>query len=121
VDASGARDFYGINPKLGTTYALTPSIQLYGNVSRSFEPPMLGGDLIPSGGLPPGQAFLPLSAQRALTAGAATPGSWEWLRWDAAFYHSWVEDELLLFTPNPREPTLTQTLNASPTHPMGWS
>jgi iron complex outermembrane receptor protein len=117
--ASSTRDFYGVNPKLGIIYDLEPTIQFYGNLSRSFEPPMFG-DLTPNAVLlPPGQALFPLSAQRASTVEAGTRGAWERLRWDFALYHSWIDDELLLFIPNPKFPGVTQTLNASPTHHMG--
>jgi iron complex outermembrane receptor protein len=117
--ASSSRDYYGVNPKVGVLWEFEPGDFLYGNFNRSFEPPSFT-DLVPAAALlPPGEALFPLSAQRASTVEVGTRGSWDWLRWDVAFYHSWVDDELLIFFPNPKLPTISQTINASPTHHLG--
>lgn len=86
------RDYTGFNPRIGLLYDLTADMQLFTNLSRSFEPPTLG-DL--SGGNNPG--FKQLGAQTATTIEFGSRGGWNALRWDAAYYHSRVEDEFIQY------------------------
>lgn len=86
------RDYTGFNPRIGLLYDLTPRVQLFTNISRSFEPPMLE-DL--SGGNQSG--FKDLGEQTATTVEFGTRGAWRAWRWDAAYYHARVDDEFIQY------------------------
>lgn len=109
--SQGDQDFFGFNPKVGLIWQATPSFQLYGNVSRSFEPPPLS-DLRNVFQTPR------LVEQTGTTVEIGTRGQWDGVKWDLAFYHAWMEDELLVV---PIPPTFTNfsTTNASNTHHTG--
>ncbi len=38
---SGSVDFFGATPKVGVIWQVTPTIQIYGNASRAYQPPIL--------------------------------------------------------------------------------
>jgi iron complex outermembrane receptor protein len=91
-DNSVDRTYRRVSPKVGARHELTPEIQVYGNVSGSYEPPSFGE-------LAGGVNVTPVDAQRARTAeigsrGVLRPG-WGNLRWDVSLYHARVKDELL--------------------------
>jgi len=82
--------YRAFSPKFGARFELTEDIQLFGNVSRSFEPPSFGE-------LTGGQVVSVVSDQTATTLEFGTRGSndsWA-MEWDFAWYYSWVDDELL--------------------------
>ncbi|MDP3334254.1 MAG: TonB-dependent receptor [Methylococcaceae bacterium] len=83
------KDFFVPNPKLGFTWQATEEAQLYGNLSRSAEPPPLF-DL----------AHLYLNPSRDIqtssTVEIGTRGQTDRLKWDLAFYHAWVNNEYLI-------------------------
>lgn len=134
-DRGGDNDYTGASPKLGLRYEITPKTQVYANVSRSFEPPgftdlYTGSDYVatPPGSLPPGGAaptvlaastgeLKPLKAQTATTAEAGTRGEWGRFAWDASYYYSWVDNELLSLS-DPSGVSLGTT-NATPTIHQG--
>ncbi|MGH8580422.1 MAG: TonB-dependent receptor family protein [Gammaproteobacteria bacterium] len=80
-------DYFGVNPKLGFLYRATEAVQLFGNVSRSFEPPinLEFADAVAG----------TLDEQTATTVEIGTRGGFENFKWELALYHSWVEDEIL--------------------------
>ncbi|MGH8601660.1 MAG: TonB-dependent receptor family protein [Gammaproteobacteria bacterium] len=80
-------DYFGVNPKLGFIFRVDEAVQLFGNVSRSFEPPTILEFANTTAGS--------LDAQEATTIEIGTRGSSPLLKWEVAFYHSWVEDEIL--------------------------
>ena len=41
-DQSGEVDYDAVNPKLGALWQVTRESQVYGNLSRSYEPPSFG-------------------------------------------------------------------------------
>ncbi|HEV2612731.1 MAG TPA: TonB-dependent receptor [Noviherbaspirillum sp.] len=91
-DNSVDRTYRRVSPKVGARHELTPDIQLYGNVSGSYEPPSFGE-------LAGGVNVTPVDAQRARSAeigsrGVFSPG-WGSLRWDVSLYHARVKNELL--------------------------
>ena len=86
------KDYTGFNPRVGLLYDIAPDIQLFSNLSRSFEPPELV-DL--SGGNDP--AFKQLDAQTATTIEIGSRGKWQQTGWDAAYYHARVKNELIRF------------------------
>lgn len=89
---SAKRNYDWFNPKFGFVWDVAPSVQVYGNISRSVEPPSFS-ELNPSA--TPG--FADLKAQKAWTAEIGTRGSWARLDWDIAVYRAWLRDELQQF------------------------
>lgn len=106
-------DYWAFNPKIGLLYELQPGVQLFGNVSRSFEPPS-HSELGAVGGV-----ITEREAQTATTLELGTRGGHGRFSWDLAWYHSWLEDELVS-TAVPGFPGLTSTLNASSTTHQGF-
>lgn len=62
----GSRTFNAVSPKLGFVYRTTSTSQLYGNVSRVYEPPININliQFVNSSGIPPTEAFIGIDAQR---------------------------------------------------------
>lgn len=87
---SGDPSYQAFNPKAGLLYEITEDDQVFANFSRSFEPPSFGELVRVAGG-----GITDLRAQRASTVEAGTRGRENRLTWDAAWYYSWVDDELL--------------------------
>jgi len=91
-DNSVDRTYRRIAPKIGVRQEFTPNIQVYGNVSGSYEPPTFGE-------LAGGPNVTPVSAQRATTVEIGTRGllkqAWGGMRWDLSLYRARVKDELL--------------------------
>jgi len=81
--------YFGANPRLGFTWEPVAGAdwQLFGNVSRSFEPPTLFELANPVEGT--------LDAQRAWTGELGTRGSRGPFAWSLAGFYSHVEDEIL--------------------------
>jgi iron complex outermembrane receptor protein len=90
------QEFWSVNPKAGFIYEQTDTVQYYGNVSRSFEPPSFG-DMgnVTIGGVP---IYTPREAQSAWTVELGTRGEHGRLTWDVTAYHAWVDNELLSLT-----------------------
>jgi len=84
--------FYALNPKLGVAYEWADHNIAYLNFSRSFQPPSFDESLAVTD---TGQMFNSLEAQKAWTIEIGSRGDLGPLRWDLAFYHSWLRDELL--------------------------
>lgn len=91
-DQSVDETYSHVSPKLGVLHEAAPGIQLYGNVSGSYEPPTFGE-------LAGGPNVTPVTAQRAKTAEVGTRGrsrqAWGDLRWDVSIYRAHVRNELL--------------------------
>lgn len=124
----GSWDFI---PRLGVRYAVTPDILLFGNISKSVEPPtswgILNGDLF----LPATTKTVinPLAAlqrlgmevknQRAITYEIGSRGRSRIGVWDISLYHAEVKDELLNVQIHDvlpdGTPALTSNYNATPT------
>lgn len=83
------------------------AIQIFANVSASYEPPSFSES---------GTTSAANRAQTARTAELGTRGSREWLRWDATVYHADVGDEFLAVQLPPPAPLgQTATINADRT------
>ncbi len=91
-DDSAKKNYTWLNPKLGFLWDAAPQIQLFGNLSRSVEPPSFS-ELNPSAA--PG--FADLKAQKAWTAELGVRGNWGIFGWDVAIYRAWLKDELQQF------------------------
>lgn len=90
-DQSDTRTYRPLNPKLGLLYQL-PSVdgQLYANVSRTFEPPLileLNSLTVPG--------FIDLDGQDALQFELGSRGRAGPLRWDVSLYDTELHDEIL--------------------------
>jgi iron complex outermembrane receptor protein len=92
ADNSVDREYRHTSPKIGLLHELSPDIQLYGNLSGSYEPPTFGE-------LAGGPTVTPVDAQRATTIEVGTRGlykqGWGDWRWDLSVYRARVRDELL--------------------------
>jgi iron complex outermembrane recepter protein len=102
------RDYDNLAPKVGVRWDnATRDIQLYANVSGSYEPPSFSES---------GTAVVANDAQTAMTVEIGTRGTRHWLRWDVSAYHSAVKDELLTVQlPAPAAIGATGTINADRT------
>lgn len=92
IDDSAAKNYTWFSPKLGFLWDASPSVQVFGNVSRAVEPPPFS-ELNPSAA--PG--FADLKAQKAWTAELGVRGSWSIFDFDATVYRAWLKDELQQF------------------------
>ena len=104
-------------PRLGLRYQINPEFQLFGNVSRSIDPPVtwqLGST---------GNPFLyDVRPQKATTFEVGVRGSHGIFDGSLTLYRSWVQDELLTVVVRQASATqdqLTATSNASPTIHQG--
>ncbi|MGV3742388.1 MAG: TonB-dependent receptor family protein [Burkholderiaceae bacterium] len=113
-DNSVDETFRRVSPKLGLLHELAPQIQLYGNVSGSYEPPTFGE-------LAGGPNVTPVDAQRARTIEIGTRGSrnlsWGDIQWDLSVYHARVKNELLSLSDGSGNPA--RTVNAEKTIHQG--
>jgi len=110
------KDYLNYAPRAGLRYQLAPDVQLFGNVSRSVEPPTnwsFAKILFPTAQL----GNLNLKEQTAWTAEGGLKGQFGPAKWEFAYYHSWVDNELLTVTlPGT---ALTATTNATRTRHQG--
>lgn len=79
------RSYDGVSPKVGLRWE-TGGIQLFGNVSGSYEPPSFSET---------NGALTPNKAQTATTVEIGTRGAHANIRWDIAFYSARISDEFL--------------------------
>lgn len=120
-NASDQQDYYGISPKIGLRYDFSSQTNAFFNLSRSFEPPTFGelksiASLFGPNPLP--RIFVQnLDAQEATTVEVGTRGRWERIQWDLAFYHAWVDNELLSL--NDANGAPLGTINGTATHHQG--
>lgn len=105
TDDNGDQSFYanysGINPMAGARYQVTPTSQVFANVSRSFEPPQFIELQALTGGPNGSVLYNPLQAQRATTAEIGTRGKEGPVAWEVSYYYSWVRHELISSNPVP--------------------
>lgn len=117
-------DRYALNswyaaPRLGLRYQLTPGAQLFGNLSRSIDPPITWQ--ISGGGVATPYAR-PLVPQKATTAEFGVRGSHGIFDGSLTVYRSWIRDELLTVVIQQATATtdaVTANSNAEPTVHQG--
>lgn len=109
-----SKNYENYAPRVGLRYNINPDIQVFGNVSKSVEAPV---DYAISAVLSPG-TNLDLKEQTAWTAEAGTRGKAGIFQWNFAYYHSWVENELLTVA-LPGYTGIQGTFNASQTTHQG--
>ncbi len=102
------RSYESLAPKVGLRWDDKPkTMQVYGNVSGSYEPPSFSEG---------GTTTVANKAQQALTYELGTRGTQGFIRWDASVYYAQVEDELLAISlPGP----VSGTFNADRTTHQG--
>lgn len=110
-DQSGSNDYHAANPKLGALWDVSERAQVFGNLSRSYEPPSFG-ELGAVGGAFP----LDIQAQYAWTVEVGTRGNADRVAWDLTLYHAWVRQELLSYQV---APGIQRTINADETTHLG--
>lgn len=81
-----SENYRSISPKLGVLWNVTPSAQLFANLSRSFEPPSSLEFYTHQAGI--------LKPQRATTLEIGSRGGDNSLNWEVAGYRSQVKDAL---------------------------
>lgn len=89
-DRSDERAFEAVSPKVGLLWQAAPGVQVFGNVSRSYEPPLL---LELTGFGAPG--FLPVEPQDTWQVEIGTRGGAGRLAWDVAVYDAEIDDEIV--------------------------
>jgi len=112
-NTGSTQDWWGFSPKAGFLWEVTQKAQAFINLSRSFEPPSFGELTAPATGA---AGLIGLEAQTATTLEIGTRGEAGRVRWDLAWYHAWVDDELLEYE---IAPGLTQTINGGRTIHQG--
>ena len=111
---TGRGEYAQFNPRIGVLVDAAKGVQIFGNISRSFEPPSLA-DLTSGGAFP----FAPLKPQRATVIEVGTRGQAGILAWDIAAYRAEIENEFLdLAVPGARG-LITVTANADRTIHQG--
>jgi len=98
-----------IMPKLGLRWDRR-AIQLYANVSGSYEPPSFSETLTLNA---------PRNAQTATTWELGTRGTSGPVRWDASLYHAAIRNELLTLDHDNNPATAAATINADRTTHAG--
>ena len=111
---TGRGEYDQFNPRVGLLVDAAPDVQVFGNISRSFEAPSLA-DLTSGGAFP----FAPLDPQRATVFEVGTRGQAGIVSWDIALYRAELENEFLdLAVPGARG-LVTVTANADRTIHQG--
>jgi iron complex outermembrane receptor protein len=109
-NSSYDRTYDDLAPKVGLRWE-HEDIQVYANVSGSYEPPSFSES---------GTAVVANRAQEATSYELGTRGTQAFFRWDASVYHAQVEDELLTVQlPPPAAIGATGTINADQTIHQG--
>ncbi len=98
-----------VMPKLGLRWD-TPTVQLFANISGSYEPPSFSETLTLS---------TARHAQTATTAEIGTRGANRFLRWDLSFYSAALKNELLTLDHDNIPSTPAATINADKTTHRG--
>lgn len=94
------------SPRLGFVWQNDAGMQVYGNVTRSVEPPNFGALAPTTGG------FQPLKEQDAWTVEIGTRGRSDNFVWDVALYRAEIDNELLTYSVNPGLGIPAATFNA---------
>lgn len=108
-DASYQRRYTQFSPKTGLLWQAADNVQLYGNLSRAFEPPTFSETS-------PTRA---LEAQESTTLEVGTRGVAKGVRWDISAYYSRLNKEFVSYQLDPMVPGLSAILNADDTVHQG--
>ena len=108
-DGSYQRRYAQFSPKTGLLWQASEAVQVYGNLSRAFEPPTFSETS-------PTRA---LEAQESTTFELGTRGVAQEIRWDISAYYSQLNKEFVSYQLNPLVPGLSAILNADNTVHQG--
>lgn len=108
-DGSYQRRYAQFSPKTGLLWQASEAVQVYGNLSRAFEPPTFSETS-------PTRA---LEAQESTTFEMGTRGVAQEIRWDISAYYSQLNNEFVSYQLNPLVPGLSAILNADNTVHQG--
>jgi len=108
-DGSYQRRYAQFSPKTGLLWQASKAVQVYGNLSRAFEPPTFSETS-------PTRA---LEAQESTTFEVGTRGMAQEIRWDISAYYSQLNNEFVSYQLNPLVPGLSAILNADNTVHQG--
>ncbi|MEW6204654.1 MAG: TonB-dependent receptor [Pseudomonadota bacterium] len=108
-DGSYQRRYAQFSPKTGLLWQASEAVQVYGNLSRAFEPPTFSETS-------PTRA---LEAQESTTFELGTRGVAGEIRWDVSTYFSQLNHEFVSYQLNPLVPGLSAILNADDTTHQG--
>ncbi|WP_275272218.1 TonB-dependent receptor family protein [Limnobacter sp. P1] len=108
-DGSYQRRYAQFSPKTGLLWQASETVQVYGNLSRAFEPPTFSETS-------PTRA---LEAQESTTFELGTRGVTQEIRWDISAYYSQLNNEFVSYQLNPLVPGLSAILNADNTVHQG--
>jgi iron complex outermembrane receptor protein len=110
---SGEKDYYGISPKIGALWDVAPGLQLFTNLSAAYEPPTFNEV---EQQLPGAAGLANIDAQKSTTFEIGGRGTWQHVDFDASIYHSWLRDELMMYTVAPGQDAVT---NANKSYHQG--
>ncbi|WP_334119089.1 TonB-dependent receptor family protein [Limnobacter sp.] len=108
-DGSYQRRYAQFSPKTGLLWQATENVQVFGNLSRAFEPPTFSETS-------PTRA---LEAQESSTFEVGSRGIANGVRWDISIYYSRLNNEFVSYQLNPLVPGLSAILNADDTVHQG--
>lgn len=108
-DGSYQRRDAQFSPKTGLLWQASEAAQVYGNLSRAFEPPTFSETS-------PTRA---LEAQESTTFELGTRAVTQQIRWDISAYYSQLNNEFVSYQLNPLVPGLSAILNADNTVHQG--
>lgn len=106
VVVTDSETYEWFSPRAGFIWQNDAGAQIYGNVTRSVEPPNFSALAPTTGG------FQPLKAQDAWTAEIGTRGRTGAFVWDAAYYRAEIDNELLAYSVNAALGIPAATFNA---------
>lgn len=89
ANRNGDKTWNFFNPKVGALWQVNPQVQVYGNVSRSAEPPTFGDMQFSTA-----NDLARLKPQRATTVEIGTRSTGKDLGWDISVYRARVKNEL---------------------------
>ena len=110
---------WNLAPRMGLRYYITPDVQVFGNVSRSIDPPSSWSS---SGSGVTSNYAKTLTEQKGNTVEFGVRAKYGIFDGSLAVYRSWIKDELLTVEVIPATRTsaaVTSTANASPTIHQG--
>ena len=117
-DRSDARTFEALSPKLGAMWTSPSGVQLFGNVSRAYEPPLL----LELTGFGDDAGFIDLEAQDVWQVEIGSRGAHGPVAWDVSVFDWEVENEIVNVNvqPFPGAPfTIPSYRNAENTRHLG--
>lgn len=110
-DKSGSRSYSLFSPKVGLLWNVSPTWQVFGNISRSAEVPTFDANSFAT------PASSDLEAQTATTYEIGTRGQTADFKWDVSLYRANIKNELQCLTTSPY--SLCTVVNADRTIHQG--